>query len=160
TSSDSEHAADSLSKFASEIGQDLVKLAALEPEIGARVIVGEGLGLALFHGKREQIGRVLSPIDVPDRIDPFFGQPDGAKVLGWACLVTKGDGLATQRFQAGNIGSLGTEKPNATAVHAGGDTHIEPLLQWLEPAQRHPDARVRFAGRDRLKQLLSRATEI
>src|SRR5262245_47151910 len=40
-SSDSEHAADPISKFAREIGQDLVKLAALEPEIGARVIVGE-----------------------------------------------------------------------------------------------------------------------
>src|SRR5262245_31121508 len=53
TSSNGEHAADSVGKFAGEIGQDLVKLAVLEPEMGAWVIVRERLGFALLHGKRE-----------------------------------------------------------------------------------------------------------
>src|SRR5215510_13865807 len=48
TSADREHAADAISKFARKIGQDLVKLAVLEPKIGARVIVGERLSLALL----------------------------------------------------------------------------------------------------------------
>src|SRR5262249_28084910 len=152
------HAADSVGKFTREVGEDLIKFAVLEPEICARVIVGKRLGLALLDGKREQIGRVLSPVDVPDWIDTVLGERDGAKVLGWACLVTDSDGLATQRFQAGNVGSLGAEKPNTAAVHAGGDSDIESLLQRLEPAQCHPDARVRFAGRNCFEQLFRRTT--
>src|SRR5438874_2512317 len=144
TSSYSKHAADSVGEFTREISEDLIKFAVLEPEIGARVIVGERLSLALLDSEREQIGRILSPVDVPDRIDTILGEHDGAKVLGWACLVTDGDSLAAQRFQASNVGSVGAEKPNAAAVHAGGDSNIEALLQRLEPAQCHPDARVRF----------------
>ena len=45
-------------------------------------------------------------------------------------------------------------------MHAGGDPNIEPLLQWLEPAQRHANAGIRLAGRNRLQQLLGDTTEI
>src|SRR5690349_5851580 len=94
TSADSEHAADAIGKFAREVGHDLVEIAALEPKIGARVIVGERLGFAFLNGKREQISGILAPVDVPDRIDPLLGERNGAEILRRACLVTDGDGLA------------------------------------------------------------------
>ncbi len=55
TSADGEHAADTIGEFAGEVRQNLVELAILEPEIGARIIVGERLHLALLDGKRKQI---------------------------------------------------------------------------------------------------------
>src|SRR5690349_10236419 len=102
TSSNSKYATDPVGKFTREISDHLIKFAALEPEIGARVIVGKRLSLALLDSKREQIGRVLSPLDVPDRIDTVLGEHDGAKVLGWTGLITDGNGLAAQGFQSGN----------------------------------------------------------
>jgi hypothetical protein len=37
-----------------------------------------------------------------------------------------------------------------------GDLDVKALLQRLQPAQRHPKARVALAGRDRFQQLISR----
>lgn len=40
---------------------------------------------------------------------------------------------------------------------AGGDLDVKPLLQRLQPAQRHAEAGVALSGRDRLEQLVGRA---
>src|SRR5437016_1245921 len=65
TAAHREHAADAVGKLSRETCHDLVELAVLAPDIGARVIVRECLGLALLHGKREELYRVLAPLDLP-----------------------------------------------------------------------------------------------
>ena len=43
---------------------------------------------------------------------------------------------------------------------AGGDLDVKALLQRLQPAQRHAEARIGLAGRDRLQQLIGRAAVV
>jgi hypothetical protein len=40
------------------------------------------------------------------------------------------------------------------------DLDVKTLFQRLQPAQRHPETRVGFAGRDRFQQLVGRAAVI
>ena len=45
-------------------------------------------------------------------------------------------------------------------MRSGRDLDVEPLLQRLQPAQRHPKPRIALAGRDGFEQLVRRATII
>jgi hypothetical protein len=102
----------------------------------------------------------LTPLHLLDRVDAPFGQGDQEKVLRRAGLVANRNNLAAQRFQTVDIRSLGPEEPDAAAMHAGGDADVESLLEWLQPTERHSDAGVGLAGRNRLQQLLGRTAEI
>src|SRR5437667_206862 len=77
TPADRVHAADSTGKFCGPVGRHVVQLSVLEPEIRAWVIIGPRVRLALLAGERGQIGRILTPINVLDRIDALLGQRNG-----------------------------------------------------------------------------------
>ena len=49
---------------------------------------------------------------------------------------------------------------HAAAMRAGGDLDVKALLQRLQPAQRHAEAGVGFAGRDGLQQLVGGAAVV
>src|SRR5262249_55032229 len=91
---------------------------------------------------------------------PFFARTIAKKCLRRARLIANRDGFAAQRFEAIDVRSLGAEKPDAAAMHAGDDLDIEPLFQVLQPTQRQPQTGIGLAGCNRLQQLIGRAPEI
>jgi hypothetical protein len=89
-----------------------------------------------------------------------FHSTDREEVLVRRAHVAGADGLALEVLERCDAACLGGQQAHATAMDGGGDAHVKALFQRLEPAQRHADAGVGLAGRDRLQQLIRRAAEV
>ena len=60
----------------------------------------------------------------------------------------------------GDTGLLVGEHADAPAMQRRGQLHVEALLQRLQPAQRHADARVCLAARKQLQQLIAGSRKV
>ena len=93
-------------------------------------------------------------------IDAGAMQHDREEVAVGRGEVGDADRLALELLELGDAAVAGREQPHAAAMDAGRDLDVEAVLQRLQPAQRHADAGISLAGRDRLEQLVGRAAEI
>ncbi len=119
-----------------------------------RVAVGDRLHLALLESLAKQRRRILTPLHFGIRVDAELLERDRKEVLGGARHIAHANGASLETRQIHDSGSVRCQQAHAAAVDAGSQLHIEALFKRLDPAQRHADPCVRFAGRDGFEQLV------
>src|SRR5882724_2686735 len=160
TAAQTDDAAGLVLVFAVQIGSDFLVGAVLQPEIRDWIGSKERLDFALLDGELQQISRIGPPIDVLVGIDALPGELDREEILVRSAEIADRDDfpLEVGKLVDARIGAR--QNPHAAAMGAGGDLDIKTLLERLQPAQRHAETGIGFAGRNGFQQLVGRAAVV
>jgi hypothetical protein len=120
----------------------------------------ERLHLALLDREVEKISGIGAPINFLVGVDAKLGELDREEILVGSGEVADGDDLALEIGELVDSGTGTCQHAHAAAMGARRDLDVKPLLQWLQPAQRHPEPGIALAGGDRFQQLVGRAAVV
>ena len=146
--------------FAVEVRGHFLVGGVLQPEIRDRVRSQERLDFTLLDGELQQIAGIDTPVDVLDRIDALLGELDREEVLVRSAEIADPHDLALEVGELVEPRIRARQNAHAAAMGARRNLDVKSLLQRLQPAQRHAEARIRLAGRNRLQQLVGRTAVI